>query len=182
MTIFYPLRARRFAARQTETTQQMIAFLLRQEWFAVPIRYVQKVVPLGNVYGDPKGTGVSLTIYQGQELLVVDVGHRIFAEVQNLELPSEEDILTKNNSNLNQQRFLLIIQGAFGESVGLPIDSPPSIRRVPESAFKPLPEGYVSQGNIQCVSSMIIEVNDEPPLFLLNPNQLTQPQEIFSAL
>ncbi len=80
MAIFSPLRTRRLAARKAEVTQQLIVFRLQQEWFALPINAVQKVLPMPNVYGDPQATGVSLTIYQDKELLVVDVGRRIFRE------------------------------------------------------------------------------------------------------
>jgi purine-binding chemotaxis protein CheW len=117
MAIHSPLRYRRLNAHQTEATQQLLAFRLRQEWFALPIDDVQKVVQMGKVYGDPQGTGISLTKYQDRELLVIDVSQRIFAEA-----PSA-------NTNLNevtQVRFLAIVQGDTGELVGLPIDSPPS--------------------------------------------------------
>ncbi len=49
MAIFSPLRSRRSSTRQTEITQQLIAFRLRQEWFALPIETVLKVVPMGSV-------------------------------------------------------------------------------------------------------------------------------------
>ena len=173
MAIFSPLRSRRFAARQTEATQQLIAFRLRQEWFALPVHAVQKVAQMGKVYGDPQGTGISLTKYQNKELLVVDVGHRIFAEAPNPDLASE---VVKNSSDLTQQRFLLIVQSDAGEVVGLPIDSQPAIRRVPGSAFTPLPEAYMVQGNIRCISSKMIQLTNQPPLFLLDPNRLAQRQ------
>ena len=171
MAIYSPLRSRRFAARQTEATQQLIAFRLRQEWFTLPVHAVQKVVQMGKVYGDPQGTGISLTNYQDKELLVVDVGHRIFAEAPNPDLASEE---VKKTNDFTQQRFLLIVQSEAGDLVGLPIDSPPAIRRVPESAFTPLPEAYMAQGNIQCISSKMVQLTNQPPLFLLDPNRLVQ--------
>ncbi|MGK7875484.1 MAG: chemotaxis protein CheW [Xenococcaceae cyanobacterium] len=195
MAIVSPLRSRRFADRQTEATQQLVAFRLRQEWFALPIHTVQKVVPLGKVYGDPQGTGVSLTTYQGKELLVVDVGYRIFGEAPSPDLsftdtfaPSQvAETLIEDDSeplyqyDITEERYLLIVESASGELVGLPIDSPPTIRRVPESAFTPLPEAYVAEGNIQCISSTMVQVTDAPPLFLLNPDQLSQPQQIVPA-
>lgn len=158
------MRSRRFATHQTEITHNLITFRLRQEWFALPIQAVQKVIPMGKVYGDPKRTGISLTLYQNQELLVVDVSHRIFGETpisdaKNLFYPSHE-------------RYLLIIENANEELVGLPIDSSPAIRRVPESAFTPLPKAYLATGNIQCISSQMVQIPDQPPLFLLNAEVL----------
>ena len=80
MAIFSTLRSRRFAAVQTETTEQIITFCLREEWFALPILAVQKVIPLGKVYGDPQGTGVSITAYEEQEIIVIDVAKFIFQD------------------------------------------------------------------------------------------------------
>lgn len=167
MAIFSPLRYRRFAARQTEPTQQIIAFRLRQEWFALPLNVVRKVISMGNVYGDPKGTGISLTVYQEQELLVVDVSHRIFGET----LQSHH-----NSNNIIHQRFLLIVQTNAEDCIGLPIDSLPEIHRVPSSAFTSLPDAYLVQGNIQCISATSIQLTDRPPLFLLNPDALAKPE------
>lgn len=159
MAIFSPLRSRRFAKRQSEVTLHLIAFTLRQEWFALPIASVVKVVPLGNVYGDPQHQGIAVTVYQGVELLVLDVGHRIFQDSPSLDLATGA-------------HYLLIVQNAATEMVGIPLESPPTLRRLPESAFKPLPDSYINYGNIKCVSELVVEESDQPALFLLNPELL----------
>ena len=161
------LRSRRLAARQTEVTQQLIAFRLRQEWFALPIQAVQRVVPLDKVYGDPHGTGISVTTYQGNEILVIDVGQGIFKGVP-------EAASQPRGESPDKQRYLAIIQSSADNFVGLPIDSPPSLRRVPESAFKALPERYLTKGNMQCVSSLVPSIDSQPPLFLLNCERLVE--------
>jgi purine-binding chemotaxis protein CheW len=123
---------------------------------------------MGKVYGDPQGTGISLTKYQDRELLVIDVSQRIFAEA-----PSA-------NTNLNEAtevRFLAIVQGDTGELVGLPIDSPPAIHRAPKSAFSLLPRAYMTQGNIHCISSRMVQIEDRQPLFLLDRDLLLQTQK-----
>ena len=161
----------RRTVRQVEATQQIIAFRLRQHLCALPINMVQKVVTMGKVYGDINLTGVSLTLYQDKELLVVDVGHRIFREApQDLSLSSSSSAHDQKDFIL--QRYLLVVQNSQGEVIGLPIDSSPILRRVPESAFAPLPPAYISETNLQCVSSLVIQTLEEPPLFLLNPDQL----------
>lgn len=163
MAIHSPLRSRRSSKYQSEITQQLIAFILRRDWFALPIKNVLKVVPMSEIYGDPEGRGVSLTIYQGCELLVVDVGRQIFGA------PPSQDLAAENPPT-PQQPYLLIVQSSDLEVFGLPIDSQPTIRRVPESSFTPIPATYVAQGNIQCVSSMVIPAAEKsPPLFLLDP-------------
>ena len=169
MANYSSVRSRRFAAKKKEATQQIIIFRLRQEWFALPINSVQKVVPLGKVHGDPQGTGISLTNYQGKEILVIDVSHRIFGEPPSLDLA-----ISGAKDTHSQQRFLLMVQNKAGELVGLPIDSQPALRRVPKSSFTPLPSAYVAEGNIQCLSSTMIQLENRPSLFLLDPEQLAE--------
>jgi chemotaxis signal transduction protein len=167
MAIYSPVRSQRTNARKTEKTKQFITFRLRQEWFALPIATVQRVMPMGKVYGDPQGTGISLTSYQGQEILVVDVGKRIFGEVA-----IQKPAVVK--SETNETRFLLIVQSDLDRVVGLPIDSTPALRRISESAFTPIPDKYISQGNVRCISSTTIQLNDHPPMFLLEAEQLVR--------
>jgi purine-binding chemotaxis protein CheW len=174
MAVFSPLTSRRRStARKARATQQLIVFHLENEGFALPIRAVQKVIPMGQVYGASEGAGVSLTLYQDQELIVIDVKRRIFREAPNQYLSGGNlsPQLTKQPKGV-AERYLLIVQDSQGKLVGLPIDAPPSLQRVPESAFSPLTSDYINEGNIRCVSALIIPNNDEPPLFLLNLNQL----------
>lgn len=174
MAVFSPLSSRRRStARQARATQQLIVFRLENESFALPIRAVQKVIPMGQIYGASEGAGVSLTLYQDQELIVIDVRRRIFRETPNQDL-SEGSLSPQSTEQPRKvaEHYLLIVQDSQGKIVGLPIDAPPSLQRVPESAFSPLTSDYINEGNIRCVSALIIPNNDEPPLFLLNPNQL----------
>lgn len=175
MAVFSPISSRRSTRRQSVATQQVIVFRLLDEGFALPIRAVQKVIPMGKIYGAPQGGGVSLTLYQDQELLVIDPGHRIFRGT-----PPEDSSQTtaqEHTRDTTEARYLLIVQSSTGKLVGLPIEEPPALLRVPSSAFSPLLSDYISEGNIRCVSALIIQNNDEPPLFLLNPDQLVQPQQ-----
>jgi purine-binding chemotaxis protein CheW len=179
MAIFSPLTSRRSTRRIAEATQQLIVFRLLSEGFALPIRTVQKVIPMDNIYGAPQGAGVSLTLYQDQELLVIDVEHRIFRGAPRLD-SSKGDFRLKAQLSLDDTtlaRYLLIVQSSQGKLVGLPLQQPPSLQRVPESAFTPLTSDYICEGNIRCVSALIVQNNNEPPLFLLNPDQLVQLQQ-----
>ncbi|MEQ8752600.1 MAG: chemotaxis protein CheW [Coleofasciculus sp. G1-WW12-02] len=186
MAVFSPLSSRRSTNRKPQPTQQLIVFRLYTEGFALPIRAVQKVIPRGKIYGAPQGGAVGLTLYQDQELLVIDVDHRIFkgAEPPKLSLSSSQRDAAESARTASEkweddteQRYLLIVQNRAGKIVGLPIDSPPSLQRVPESAFKPLTADYMAQGNLRCVSALVRQNPEDPPLFLLNPEQLIQSQQ-----
>jgi len=158
MTILSDLRSSRFARQQKNITQSLIVFTLRREWFALPIDMVQKVIPLGAVYGDPQGTGISLTEYQNKEVVVIDVASRIFKQ--------------NKAKNLTNSSYLLILNHLSLDLVGLPVESVPQIRRVAESAFVPIPDTYLNKGNINCLSSAMIQLQDHPSLFLLDAQEL----------
>ncbi len=180
MAVFSPLTSRRSAARKAEPTQQLIVFHLRNEGFALPIRAVQKVIPMGSVYGSAQGTGVGLTLYQDQELLVINIEHRIFKTPLALDAGSPSvsppsDILPLSENAVG--RYLMLMQSSSRKLVGVPLSNPPILQRIPESAFAPLTSDYIAYGHIRCVSAMIKQGPDKPPLFLLNPDQLVQPQQ-----
>ena len=75
---------------------------------------------------------------------------------------------------LENQRHLMIVEDIQGSLIGVPMDSPPTLRRVPKSAFSPIPAIYLAEGNIQCVSALITVSENEPPFFLLNLDQVLQ--------
>ena len=161
MAAYSSVRSRRFAAIKKETSKQIISFSLLDECFALPIDSVQKVTPLGQIYGDPRGIGISLTNHEGKELLVLDID-RIF-----------QNLFTKNNPTPIQQRFLLVVENQAKDIIGLPIDSAPTLRRVPISSFKPLPKAYANKGNIKFLSSTTIQLKDNSSsILLLDPEKL----------
>ena len=177
MAVFSPLTCRRRSnTRQARATQQLIVFRLENEGFALPIKAVQKVIPMGQVYGTLGGSGIGLTLYKHQELIIIDVRRRIFREASSQAL-SESNLNHQSTKQLGKvtEHYLLIIQNSQGKLAGLQIEAPPSLQRVPKSAFSPLTSDYINEGNIRCASALIIPQNDEPPLFLLNPNQLIHP-------
>jgi chemotaxis signal transduction protein len=176
MAIYSPLRSRRLAAQQTEATQRLITFKLCEETFALPLDRVHKVTTLDRLYGDPNGTGISLTTYQGRELVVIDVGYQIFGRTKQALLPTQPKgsgtISTERKSDL--VRYLLIFQIDGERLIGLPIDSPPSIQSIQLSAFQPLPAIYHQHNNIHCVTAMSIDTPDRPSIFLLDVDSLGQ--------
>jgi chemotaxis signal transduction protein len=180
MSVFSPLTSRRSSNRKVKPTQQLIVFRLRNEGFALPIRASLKVIPLGEVFGAPQTTGVGLTLYQEQELLVIDIGQRIFKGLLTQPaIPSSEPSEPSESpppSGTIEGSYLLIVQSSSRKLVGLPLLEPPSLQRVPESAFAPLTSDYLAYGTIRCVSALVIQGNEQPPLFLLNPDLLVQPQ------
>ncbi|MBW4514413.1 MAG: chemotaxis protein CheW [Timaviella obliquedivisa GSE-PSE-MK23-08B] len=171
--------SQRLTNRRAEPLQKLIVFQIRHEWFAVLIQFAHKVVPLGLVYGAPQG-GINLTHYQDREVPVIDIERRVFSNVINLSLPSaltEASHSPKQASPqavLESQRHLMLVEDAQGSLVGIPMNSPPLLRRVPKSAFSPVPAIYLAEGNIRCISALITVSESEPPFFLLNLDQVLQ--------
>ena len=173
MAIFSTLRSRKITNNKVQNKEQMIGFKLYEEWFALPILAIHKVIPLTKVCGDPNDTGISIATYEGQKLLVVDVAKQIFDSASDT-IQKKTKSLEENILGLEQQRYLLILktEDETAEFVGLPIDSQPTMYRIETSAFKSLPESYLKKGNIHCITSKIIELPDTPPLFVLDPQKL----------
>ncbi|WAL60464.1 chemotaxis protein CheW [Thermocoleostomius sinensis] len=184
MTLSHYRRDRRNLTRR-ETTQQLIVFRIRRDWFALPIRAAYRVIPLGQVYGIQGD--VSLTRYQDRDVSIIDIQRRIFGDGQKpIDRPSlptssstaASHITSQNTASIERtgQHHLLLLQSAEGELIGIPLNEFPSLRRVPESAFTPVPQTYLAEGGIRCVSALITSPQNEAPIFLLNLNQLIDSQ------
>jgi purine-binding chemotaxis protein CheW len=165
MSLLSPLRSKHLRRQNTEVkTRQIVAFQLKQEWFGLPIEAVERVVELGDRYGKSDDSGVSLTIYRGQEMVVVDMGARLFKTPQPTEIfPGGQPA-----------SLLLVLQTAGDSLMGIPIDTPPVLRRMPESAFSPLPTTYAINGDLQCVGTLAIQAEGQPPIFVIDPDHLLQ--------
>jgi chemotaxis signal transduction protein len=164
MPIHSPLRSRRLNPQKTEVTQRLLTFKLRQETFAIPLEQIHKVTTRDRVYGDPKGSGIGLTTYQGQELVAIDVGQRIFGD-EPFDYSSQAPIAEAADGEV---KYILILHTPDRGLIGLPIDSAPLLQSVPISAFRELPKIYAEGGNINCVSLFTIATPDRPPMFLLD--------------
>jgi chemotaxis signal transduction protein len=171
----FSIASRRLAKRQGETTQQLIVFQLRQLWFALPIQFAYRVVPIGSVYRTRAGENNKVALHQGHELVVVDIDRLIFKtrSQQNRHLlpGSSSERFTEL-----PQGHMLILQNPQGQFFGIPLDCAPGLRRVANSAFAPVPDAYLEEGNIRCVSALVNPSPEEPPMFLLNLDQLFLPQ------
>lgn len=169
MTEFSTLRSRRFAARQTEATQQVIAFCLAQTWFALPILAIQKVVPLGEIKSDPANKKAKFTIYQDSQLPIIDVAESILGYLSSANNNSDE-----KSAQPTGERYLIIFgEGDYG-SFGLPIDSQPILYRVSQSNFQPIPETYGAKKGIEAISSQVVELPNQSLALCLNPAKLSQ--------
>lgn len=124
MAIFSPLRLRRMADRSTELTQKFITFQISQQWCALPIEELVKVIIMEEISHDSQPLGIKLTQYKGQQLIVWDVGNLIFGK-SSFRLPTISN------------QHLLIGRLANDDVIGIPIDAPPATQAVLASAIQP---------------------------------------------
>ncbi|MFG6094240.1 chemotaxis protein CheW [Leptothoe sp. ISB3NOV94-8A] len=183
MPIPSPLKSRRLRSHKGETTQQVIVFQIQCEWFALPIFTVKKVIPKSDTQGNYPNSGAGLTVYEGKELLILDIAQQIFGHRPNstsfpaADSTTEPPEATEPSQQKPEEGYLLIIRNRHGDIIGLPVTSSPTVRRFAESEIVPLPANYAVKVNMQCISGLIIQADNQPILFLLNPDQLlhTQP-------
>jgi purine-binding chemotaxis protein CheW len=160
-------RLRRFRIHQAIATQQVLVFALRQHQFALPAQVVNKVVVLNNFYRSIPNSTAGFTLYQGEEIPVIDLQQRIFGQPADAATPLEVEAIA-------QPAYLVVVQNLQNELVGLPLDLQPRLRRIPESAFSPLSSTFLAEGHFRCTTALIMPTQDEPPIFLLNLSQLLQ--------
>lgn len=188
MAIVSPFKARRLRTHKGKTTQQVIVFEIQREWFALPISAVKKVVSKSDTQGNYHNTGAGLTVYEGKELLVLDINHQVFGNSSNQTYLSNfvaEDPALQPATAIDQKQtrgYLLIIRSRQEELVGLPIASSPTVRRFAQSDIVPLPANYAVRVNIQCVSGLIVQSDSQPILYLLNPDRLLQTQPLLPPI
>jgi len=168
MATLSSLRSRRFANRVAEATVQLIAFRLRQDWFALPLDAVQRVASVQSGDSIPNASGVMVNLVDQQGLTVIDVDRKIF--VQAGLLPDRATLSTEPQ----QDYCFIILQPKEGETFGLSIDSRPQLRRIPQSLIIPLSSTHPAYKQLKSVDSIVNQTEDTQPLFLLDPAQLCQ--------
>jgi chemotaxis signal transduction protein len=169
MVALTPLRARRFANRITEPTQQYVTFRLRQYWFALPVEALQRVSSADAGNRDETGTGMADP--EPDDLTVINVGQRIFA-AESAAVSSRP--LGSLPARETEATCFIVIQTSTGDRLGLPIDSQPKLLRIPQSRLSPFPLEHPAYGQLQSVCAIMTESDLAEPIFLLNADRLCQ--------
>jgi chemotaxis signal transduction protein len=124
MAIFSPLRLRRLADQSTEATQKFITFQIAQQYCALPIDQLVKVIMMEEISYTVQPTGHTVIKYKGQDLVVWDLGKLLFGQ-------------TSIPSTATQHQHLLLGRAANDQVVGWLIDTPPATQTVVASALLP---------------------------------------------
>ncbi|GAB4458041.1 MAG: hypothetical protein OHK0037_01360 [Elainellaceae cyanobacterium] len=196
MTLPNSLRALR--SKPIQITRQLLVFSLKQEQFALPLTVVHKVIEVDRLYAQQTGAETAIALDHDQNISVLNIQQRIFADVlkpvkrSEFGMPIDASISTqidtqeiKENDATEQEigtfstpQYLILVYSLQGDVVGLPIDGAPALQRFAESAFKPLSALYQQEGGIRCISGLILPTAGSPPIFLLNLAQVLQPPSV----
>jgi chemotaxis signal transduction protein len=171
MAIYSPLRLRRQVAQRAEAKQRLIVFQLQSVTFALALDSVVKVTVLERLYGGAGGTGGIFITYQGEEIVAIDAGAKIFGQPP-IVIPSLAEFRTMDPLT-HDGSYSIVLQAPDRGLIGLPIDSKPSITSIAFSAFKPVLEASSPESidNIQCVKS-IYPREDRSSIHLLDTTLL----------
>lgn len=112
------------ANRTREQTQKLVTFTISQQWCALPIADLVKVIVVEELCPDNHRLGIQFARYQGQEIIVWDIGKLVFGQ-SSFQLPA------------SAERHLLLGRLSNDEIVGVPIDAPPATQTVVISALQP---------------------------------------------
>ncbi|ELR96851.1 chemotaxis protein CheW [Gloeocapsa sp. PCC 73106] len=149
-------KSRRFTGQTSKNIHHLIAFFVQQDWFACSVFSVLKVIPIEAIYGRYQRSNLGITRYQEREIVVINIEFCL----------GFKTTLTKSS-----YLYLLVIQLA-NDLVGIPLTEPPIVYRVPEVNLVDLPDTYLAQNKITCLSSKIVKMPNVPPLFILDLEKL----------
>jgi chemotaxis signal transduction protein len=155
---------------------QMITFPVRQDWFALPIQLAQKVVPLAAVRSSSSTQGFGLTLIDDQRVPTLDLERHIYRDVPQAALPAAGFQPNLPLPELADPRHIVLVRPPqAAEVLGLVVSQAPVLRRVPQSAFGPVPETFLTLSQMRCVNAVISMAGQEAPIFLLDLDQVLPP-------
>lgn len=148
-----------------EPTLRLITFQLRQNWFCLPLEMARKVIP----YEQATTAGHGLIRLQNESVPVIDVARLIYRQAP--QLPAGDLTTTAKVTSPPASHILVVTLHRQG-NVGLLVEGQPALRRVPRSAFSPVPAVYVTMNHMHGVNVLVSEKEEDPPMFLLEVETL----------
>jgi chemotaxis signal transduction protein len=160
MALISSFTSRRLADRKPPATKQIITFKIGQEWLAVSTDIAQKVAPIQAIYKDQESLYLP-NAYEGKDLHFFNL----------------ENYLTEGQSDQEldmKKAYLILFETPQKTLIAIPIHVAPVLRRISESAFVPISLLRALPKNIRTISRFAIRIEDEPLIFLLDYEYLTQ--------
>jgi chemotaxis signal transduction protein len=185
MAIVSPLRARRNAKRPVESTQQMITFCLRQQWFALPMAVVKRVSTLhSSANGFTSKQLGTVASEEDTELTKINAEQTIFLKARsifNSQAQAQSQASNLQESNIQEpDRFSIVFQTSNGMFYALTISSAPKMQRISPESIVPFSPTDMSIEPMECISGVVKQTDNLKTLYLLNPEQLCRNTLLYS--
>lgn len=159
-------RLSRLSDRAVVIQRQLITFPIHQTDFLLPLEWVYRAVVFSSEH-----------VHEGQVhfadgcLPLLDVERSLLGETTSTD--SFQENLAKINLGREKQSpepiaGLILQQPGHEPQWVLPLDAAPTLCRIPDDCFVPLPRTYT----VQCVKEMTDNSGDHPLHFLIDPSQL----------
>jgi chemotaxis signal transduction protein len=176
MAIVSPLRARRNAKRPVESTQQMITFCLRQQWFALPMAVVKRVSTLHSSANGSSKQLETVASEEDTELIKINAEQTIFLKARsifNSQAQARSQSSNFQESTIQEpDRFSIVFQTSNGMFYALTISSAPKMQRISPESIVPFSSTDMSIEPMECISGVVKQTDNLKTLYLLNPEQL----------
>lgn len=156
-----------------EPTLRLIAFQLRHHGFCLPLALARRALPQNP---DERGADVGLIEVQNEAIPTVNTANLVYGNAMP-QLPAQGGAPDSPPPLITRSQSILVVDLSEGGAVGLVVDGTPTIKRVRQSAIKPVPEMYLNIHRMRGISA-IVDLNkptgDEAssPLFLIEVNAL----------
>jgi chemotaxis signal transduction protein len=176
MAIVSPLRARRNARRPVESTQQMIIFCLRQQWFALPMSDVKRVSTFQSSADRPAEHLGATASVDDAGLIKISADRKIFSKARpgftspSLELQAPE-LEAPEPKAPEPDHFSVVFQTSDGEAYALTVNSAPKMHRISPDSIVPFSLD-MSIEPMECISGIVRQADHPQTLYLLDPEQL----------
>jgi chemotaxis signal transduction protein len=184
MAIVSPLRARRNAKRPVESTQQMITFCLRQQWFALPMAVVKRVSTLHSSANGSSKQLETVALEEDTELIKINAEQTIFLKARsifNSQAQARSQSSNLQESNIQEpDRFSIVFQTSNGMFYALTISSAPKMQRISPESIVPFSPTDMSIEPMECISGVVNQTDNLKTLYLLNPEQLCRNTLLYS--
>ncbi|MBE7380082.1 MAG: chemotaxis protein CheW [Leptolyngbya sp. SIO1E4] len=143
------VRVRRLQPK--EPVLRLIAFQLRQHWFCLPLARARRVLSQQTVRAD-LDQEMGLIQLQNETIPIVDTASLVFEASPRLPgsggAPSNPPPAPVTSS-------ILVVDLSQGGAVGLLIDGTPTIKRVRQSALRPVPQMYLTINHLRGINGVV---------------------------
>ncbi|MBD2178018.1 chemotaxis protein CheW [Pseudanabaena sp. FACHB-1998] len=162
MAAITSLRSQRLQELRPNIPKQYVAFRLRIAWFAVPIEFIYRIIPLEKQV--PKIT------FAGNNIPIIDLGKMLFGQTKGQNHDIQQ--LVVNGAVVASKPSLIVVRNQSDDLIGILSNSQPAMQNISKDEFVPLPATYSQRWKVNFINFMTIPSSEQPSLFVINSDRL----------